>query len=116
LPAPAPVVEKPKYKPQIIKEKSITPPRSDINPAEQRKYYTVQLASSSKPLDLSARKWKKVNFLVELKRENGNFKYLAGNFDNLKDAKNAQQKMLSTGFKGAFVVAYKGDKRVKLNE
>ena len=113
LPAPAPVRRKPEMEPEKIKEKPIAPPRSDINPAEHRKYFTVQIASSSKPLDLSAKKWKKVKFLVELRQENGNFKYLAGNFNNLKEAKNAQQKMRSIGFKDAFIVAYKGNKRIK---
>ena len=99
-----------------IQERPATPPRSDINPAEQRKYYTIQLAASPKPLDLSAKKWKKVNILVELKRENGNFKYLAGKFSNLKEADKMQQKLRSNGFKDAFVVAYKGEKRINLNE
>lgn len=99
-----------------ITTKPTTPPRSDINPAELRKYFTVQIASSKKPLNLSAKKWKKVKFLVELKWENGNFKYLAGKFNNLKEATKAQQNLRSNGFKDAFVVAYKGDKRIKLND
>ena len=99
-----------------IDKQPSTPPRSNINPAELRKYFFLQIAASSKPLDLSAKKWKKVKFLVELKRENGNFKYLAGKFNNLKEATKAQQNLHSIGFKDAFVVAYKGDKRIKLND
>ena len=106
---PTPPVER-------IDKKPTSPPRSDINPAELRKYFTVQIAASRKPLDLSAKKWKKVKFLVELKRENGNFKYLAGKFSNLKEATKAQQKLHSIGFKDAFIVAYKGDKRINLQD
>ena len=111
--APVPYTPAPIEK---IEAKSNTPPRSNINPAEFRKYFYVQIAASTKPLDLSAKKWKKVKFLVELKRENGNFKYLAGKFNNRKEATKAQQKLHSIGFKDAFVVAYKGDKRINLND
>ena len=120
IPAPARITPTPPQhiQPSIekIQEKPTTPPRSEINPAELRKYYTVQLASAPKPLDLSAKKWKKVNILVELKRENGNFKYLAGKFKTLKEATEMQQKLSSVGFKDAFVVAYKGKKRIQLED
>ena len=48
-----------------------------------------------------------------MKRENGNFKYLAGDFRTLAEAKAAREKIRKLGFKGAFVVAYRAGKRVK---
>ena len=58
-------------------------------------------------------KWKKVKFPIEMKQENGNFKYLAGNFETLAQANAARKKMRRLGFKGAFVVAYQAGKRVE---
>lgn len=78
-----------------------------------RKIFKVQLAASSKSIKTNTSKWKKVKFPIEMKRENGNFKYLAGNFETLVDAKAARKKLRKLGFKGAFVVAYQAGKRVK---
>lgn len=78
-----------------------------------KKIFKVQLASSSKSIKTSTSKWKKVKFPIEMKRENGNFKYLAGDFRTLAEAKAAREKIRKLGFKGAFVVAYRAGKRVK---
>lgn len=78
-----------------------------------KKVFKVQLAASSKSIKTNTSKWKKVKFPIEMKRENGNFKYLAGNFETLAKANTARKKMRALGFKGAFVVAYQAGKRVK---
>ena len=79
-----------------------------------QKRYKVQLASSSKKLKTKSKKWRKLKFPFEIKQENGNFKYLAGDFATLSEAQAARKKILKAGFKGAFVVAYLGDERVKI--
>lgn len=78
-----------------------------------KKIFKVQLAASYKSINTNTSKWKKVKFPIEMKRENGNFKYLAGDFETLADANAARKKMRKLGFKGAFVVAYQAGKRVK---
>lgn len=79
-----------------------------------KKFYKVQLASSSKSVKTTSSKWKKVKFPIEMKQENGKFKYLAGNFESLAEAKAARKKLRKLGFKGAFVVAYQAGKRVNV--
>lgn len=79
-----------------------------------QKIFKVQLAASSKSIKTTHSKWKKVKFPIEMKRENGNFKYLAGNFETLAEANAARKKLRKLGFKGAFVVAYQAGKRVKV--
>lgn len=78
-----------------------------------KKVFKIQLAASTKSMKTNGAKWKKVKFPIEMKRENGNFKYLAGNFETLAEATNARKKIRKLGFKGAFVVAYQAGKRVK---
>ncbi|MFT6322142.1 MAG: N-acetylmuramoyl-L-alanine amidase [Granulosicoccus sp.] len=78
-----------------------------------KKVFKVQLAASTKSMKTNTSKWKKVKFPIEMKRENGNFKYLAGNFESLAEANAARKKMRTLGFRGAFVVAYLAGKRVK---
>ena len=53
---------------------------------------------------MKSKKWKKLKFSLEIKQENGNFKYLVGDFTTLAEAKSAQKKLLQAGFKGAFIV------------
>jgi len=79
-----------------------------------KKVFKVQLAASTKSINTNTSKWNKVKFPIEMKQENGNFKYLAGNFVSLAEANAARQKMSRLGFKGAFVVAYQAEKRVKI--
>ncbi len=86
--------------------------RSKIS-SKSKKIFKIQLASSNKSVETNTSKWKKVKFPIEMKRENGNFKYLAGDFRTLAEAKAAREKIRKLGFKGAFVVAYRAGKRVK---
>jgi N-acetylmuramoyl-L-alanine amidase len=79
-----------------------------------KKIFKVQLAASSKSIKTNTSKWKKVKIPIEMKRENGNFKYLAGNFETLADAEAARKKIRKLGFKGAFIVAYQAGKRMKV--
>lgn len=53
---------------------------------------------------------------VEILYENDMFKYLTGNYENLAEAASARSEIQDKGFKGAFIVAYKGNRRVSLQE
>jgi len=79
-----------------------------------RVQFKVQLAASRNRLKTSSSRWDKVKFPVEIKKEKGNFKYLAGTFKSLQEAKQAQKELKLLGFKDAFVVAYQGEKKVKI--
>ncbi|MFK8006672.1 MAG: N-acetylmuramoyl-L-alanine amidase [Saprospiraceae bacterium] len=94
----------------LPKEKNV---RSSNSVKNSKKTFKVQLAASTKSMKTNTSKWKKVKFPIEMKRENGNFKYLAGDFETLAEANAARKKMRRLGFKGAFVVAYQAGKRVK---
>ncbi len=97
------------------KEKEKTSYQSSIKKSKSNQVqFKVQLASASSRLKTTSKKWSKIKFPIEIKKENGNFKYLAGNFKSLKEAKQAQKKLRSIGFKDAFVVAYQGGNKIKL--
>ena len=52
--------------------------------------------------------------LISFLGENGITRYVTGNYPSYNDAAKAKVDILLKGFEGAFVVAYKGGKRVKL--
>lgn len=96
---------------KVLSEKKNGNPTNSVK--NLKKIYKIQLAASSKAIKTNSSKWKKLKFPIEMKQENGNFKYLAGNFETLAEANAARKKMRRLGFKGAFVVAYQAGKRVK---
>jgi len=76
--------------------------------------YSVQVASTRTPLDLENHKaLGSISEIVE-KKEDDLYKYIVGSYTNLVDAVNARQKLRDNGHKGAFVVAYQNNKRIKL--
>ncbi len=80
-----------------------------------KKHFSVQIATSKQILKSKTKKWNKVKFPVEIKKEKGIFKYLAGNFKTMNEATTACRELRKLGFKDAFVVAYLGEQRVKVN-
>jgi len=78
---------------------------------ENQIVFRVQLgAFRNKP---SAENYQKIpNLFIE--ESNGFFRYMSGSFDSFNQAAKHKVKMIVEGYKGAFVVAYKGGKRVSL--
>jgi N-acetylmuramoyl-L-alanine amidase len=74
--------------------------------------YCVQLAASATPLDVSAGKWKKLDFTVEVIQEGGMYKYQIRNFTSRPAADAVRRQVRSAGFSDAFLVAYLGHKKV----
>lgn len=75
--------------------------------------YKVQLTTAPQKINTkNEAKWEIVNE-VEIRKEDGLFKYLAVGFDSYTAALEAARELNEKGFKGAFVVVYEGDKRVK---
>ena len=76
--------------------------------------YKVQLAASlNKPLSLQEPLLSVIDE-VEIRKEDNMYKYLFGNYQSLQNASEAKTKLTKRGFKGAFIVAYKGLDRVKI--
>jgi hypothetical protein len=74
----------------------------------------VQLGAYSKPL--SKKVFKGVNNLIEIKTEDGLYKYMSGSFNSFDDAAKYKTEMILNGYPGAFITAYKDGKRVTLKE
>jgi len=74
----------------------------------------VQLGAYSRPLPKSV--FKDVPDLIEVRTEDGLYKYMTGSFTNFQNAINHKIAMEQRGYKGAFVTAYRNGKRIPLSE
>jgi N-acetylmuramoyl-L-alanine amidase len=117
-PAPKPTVTPviPKPKPQVV-----TVPRpngghdngqgAETAAAAQQTQYRVQLAATSQKLDTTKEPWSKLKH-VEIIREDALYKYYLGPFTNQQTADEALKNAKKQGFENAFIVTFKGGKRV----
>lgn len=75
--------------------------------------YKVQIAASmKKPITKNGDLFKGVED-VEIREEDNMYKYLTGSYDSLEQAVEAKKLLHDQGFKGAFVVAYQNNSRIK---
>jgi hypothetical protein len=65
---------------------------------------------------LSKRVFKDITDLIEIKTEDGLYKYLTGSFTNFDAAAKHKVEMILKGYNGAFIAAYKDGKRISLAE
>lgn len=90
-----------------------SPPRRIVH-TEPSIVYRVQIAAGNrKPILQKSGKWKKVIDL-EIKQEENMYKYLTGYFYSMDEAEMYRSEMLKLGFKGAFIVGYQGNSRIKI--
>ena len=75
--------------------------------------YRVQLGAYSKKLSSSV--FKNAGQIIELKTEDGLYKYMSGSFASIQDALKYRDELVKKGYQGAFVVAYKDSKRIPLS-
>jgi len=75
--------------------------------------FRVQLGAYTKKLSSSV--FKNAGDVVELKTEDGLYKYHSGSYTSIQDAIRQKEELLKRGYKGIFVVAYKDKKRVPLS-
>ncbi|MEM1321522.1 MAG: N-acetylmuramoyl-L-alanine amidase [Bacteroidota bacterium] len=110
----APVEVRSKGIPQsyIIADK---PPQA-ASSADETIAYKVMMLSSEQLINTKKGKWKQVAFSIEVKEEEGSYKYLAFGFDSFDEALKAKNKLRQQGFKEAFVVAYQGSERLSVAE
>ncbi len=65
---------------------------------------------------LSKNVFKDINDLIEIKTEDGLYKYMSGSFTSVEDAAKHKVNLLLKGYQGAFITAYKDGKRVSLRD
>lgn len=80
-------------------------------------HYKIQLFASSKKMDTNNWKFKKLDDAVErkaIKNKAGKrlYRYLLGNYSTYQKATKRLKRIKPMGYQGAFIVTYKGDKRV----
>ncbi len=78
--------------------------------------FKVQILSEKTPVPTDGTRWRNLNCLVEMKQENGFFKYLATGFSSFDEAAEAKRSLRENGFPEAFVVAYANGKRISVRE
>lgn len=74
----------------------------------------IQLGAYKKPMSKSV--YKNIPGVIEIRTEDGLYKYLTGSFTNFDDAAKHKVDMVLKGYEGAFVAAYKDGKRISLKE
>lgn len=76
-------------------------------------YFKVQILTSTEPLEKDDVRFK--NITINRYQQNGIYKYTAGLFrDDIKSANQYKQEMRKIGFKDAFVVAFRNNKRISI--
>ncbi len=79
-------------------------------------HFCIQLAAASTPADINQASWKNIGYKVEEVREDGKYKYQIRYLPTYEQAHEIRLKALSGGFPGAFIVAYKNDRRIPIEE
>ncbi len=95
------------------KENNKTRP-SDVDKDEPIVFY-VQLAASDKKENTRQGKWIDAG-KVQVKKEGSLYKYLSDDFRNYNEASQESKRLKQLGFEGVFVVAYRGEKKMNLQE
>jgi len=77
--------------------------------------YRIQIAASSKPINLKDPKFSSFKEIRNDKSESGMNRYVVGNYSNYDDCVNQLATIRKKGFKDAFIVSYKNGKRMAVN-
>jgi N-acetylmuramoyl-L-alanine amidase len=99
-------------KENIVKEKN---KRRSSDVDTDKITFHVQLASSDRKENTRQGKWASAGTII-IKKEGNLFKYLSNDFSQYEEANQESKRLRNLGFDGVFVVAYKGDKRMSLQE
>lgn len=83
--------------------------------ARNQVVFKVQIVTASKPVPLNSSNFKGLRGVQEY-MSNGMYKYTVGNASTLSEAQELQLKVRDKGYGGAFLVAFKGDQRISLQE
>jgi N-acetylmuramoyl-L-alanine amidase len=101
--------------PGQLKEKT-TPAVENTGKTEKGEIcFRIQVAASPKELDTKSSRFRGLAD-VRVYRHQGMFKYTTGNEPRLEDALKLLSQVKKKGFKDAFVVAFRGDQRITIEE
>lgn len=102
-------------KPEEKTEQSVAKPDAGLVENSNQVIYRVQIHNSPKKISLKSSVFKGREDVWEY-RQNNSWKYTAGKFDKLEDATTLQAEMKKAGYADAFVVAFKNNQRITLQE
>ena len=91
---------------------ALSTPDSDANSI----HFYVQMAASSKPLNLDQAKWQNTGHQIEVIIENNLYKYQIRRLGSFERAEEVRFAIRKQGFPDAFVVAYRYGQRIKMEE
>ena len=100
---------------QIDKTEEKVEQKTDLDESSNKVIYRVQIHNSPKKTSLKSSVFKGRDDVWEY-RQNNSWKYTAGKFDKLEDATKLQAEMKKAGYADAFVVAFKNNQRITLQE
>ena len=104
----------------VIKNTAINKNTATINHTSSKSINTpgivmrVQLGAYKKRLPKAV--FKDVNDLIEMKTDDGLYKYLTGSFTTIESAATLKVEMILNGYPGAFIAAYKDGERISLKD
>ncbi len=105
--APSTIVEEPKVVPISN--------ANDFNKAPVVQF-CVQLAAASQPIQDAQGKWSGLPYSIEAVQEGNLFKYQVRGYTDLEAALRAKMDLKRLGFPDAFLVAYKNETRISIDE
>ncbi|MBT8195645.1 MAG: hypothetical protein HKO56_07530, partial [Bacteroidia bacterium] len=79
-------------------------------------YYTVQIGAVRESNTAGQQKLSKIENVIENHGSDGYIRYSVGRFSTVSDASNQKRKLISSGFKDAYVTAYNNNDRISLKE
>ncbi len=86
------------------------------NSLENEVVYKIQIKSSANELKVTDPFFKWVKDELEMYGEKGNYKYTVGRYNSYAEAQKQANTLRKSGYKDAFVVAFKNNKRIDINE
>ncbi|HYG51874.1 MAG TPA: SPOR domain-containing protein, partial [Flavobacteriales bacterium] len=101
-------------KEKLDKEKKDSIAGLTVNPPKQEIVFRVQIGAYDKKL--SPKVFKDVPELLSIPGPDNITRYYSGSFSTIEAAASRKIDMQGKGFESAFIVAYKGEKRIPLNE
>lgn len=110
-----PPEESEKHEEAPQEEKTVTENRNDVNENSGAPIFRVQIHSSPAALSNNDPVFKGVKDIWSYEQDKL-FKYTVGKLDKVEDAIKLQAEMKTLGFKDAFVVAFRNNKRISMSE
>jgi len=100
-----------KKKAELKKEKKKKKSKTTVNVV----VFKVQLATSSKKLELLSHNFKGIKN-VEIYKAGGLYRYVVGQENNIADANSLQLHVRNKGYKDAFIIAFSDGKRISISQ